>query len=497
MKLRPQLVPGWPKLAWVATFAEGSPDIHVLHGPRVEVADDWVAEAVWAGDFEGGDFDRTDLVFGSGIRLRGDRVVFCTSGSAVDCLWWVHRDRHWGVSNTLPGILARTRLSLRGDYDGYPQDVESIDEHREGIGGYVRQFVTSGEPVSRVFFANLIFDGETLVEEEKPDTAGTLQSYGQYEAYLFDTARRLGSNLAANGRTHAIVPVTTISTGYDSCAVAVIAREAGCRHAVTIRNSTSLWRGSDSGEAVARRLGMNVRVYEHRQGAYRQEEYIWAAIGRPKGLNMTVFEYPKPLALFFTGNYGDKIWDLAYKDVSMPSGDLSGLCLCEFRLAEGFFHVLPAWWGVRHSLEIRAINRSEEMAPWRTNDGYDRPIARRIIEEAGIPRGSFAVHKKNVSSDAPFWWPYATTAQESFARFLRERRPEHLRPGSRTVWLIRRAAHLENLLYKNLLRPLGVRRRLRPWHDYSNSPMLFVWANTVLTGRYEAGVDRSRARAIA
>jgi UDP-glucose 4-epimerase len=43
-----------------------------IYGPRVEVDSDWFAEAVWAGRYRDGAFDRTDLVFGSGGRARSD-----------------------------------------------------------------------------------------------------------------------------------------------------------------------------------------------------------------------------------------------------------------------------------------------------------------------------------------------------------------------------------------------------------------------------------------
>jgi len=37
-----------------------------------------------------------------------------------------------------------------------------------------------------------------------------------------------------------------------------------------------------------------------------------------------------------------------------------------------------------------------EMAPWRLGSDYDRPIPRRILEEAGIPRQLFGTRKKAV-----------------------------------------------------------------------------------------------------
>ena len=52
----------------------------------MEVCDTWFCEAVWDGDYEAGDFDLTDLVFGSGGRLRDERAIFVSSGTTVDRL---------------------------------------------------------------------------------------------------------------------------------------------------------------------------------------------------------------------------------------------------------------------------------------------------------------------------------------------------------------------------------------------------------------------------
>ena len=54
VRLRPHEVPDWPKLAWVASCAEGSGDVDVLHGPRVEARGEWCVEAAWDGPFAQG-----------------------------------------------------------------------------------------------------------------------------------------------------------------------------------------------------------------------------------------------------------------------------------------------------------------------------------------------------------------------------------------------------------------------------------------------------------
>ncbi len=43
------------------------------HGGRVEVAEDFFCEAVWAGAYTVAAFDQTDLVFGSGGRPWRDK----------------------------------------------------------------------------------------------------------------------------------------------------------------------------------------------------------------------------------------------------------------------------------------------------------------------------------------------------------------------------------------------------------------------------------------
>lgn len=99
-------LPAWPGLTWAAVVRAGSRDVELLHGPLVGARDGWAIEGVWAGPFEEGGFDRTSLVFGSGVRCRGDHVTFVSSGTNVDRLWHMDRGGSLVVSNSLPALLA-------------------------------------------------------------------------------------------------------------------------------------------------------------------------------------------------------------------------------------------------------------------------------------------------------------------------------------------------------------------------------------------------------
>jgi hypothetical protein len=49
---------------------------------------------------------------------------------------------------------------------------------------------------------------------------------------------------------------------------------------------------------------------------------------------------------------------------------------------------------VRQIRDVNAISQSAEMAPWDVPGDYSRPICRRIVEEAGVPRETFGTRKK-------------------------------------------------------------------------------------------------------
>src|SRR5688500_16670309 len=99
MQFEYQLVSEWSPLAWLATWHQTGRAIIVQHGQRVETNVDWFCEAVWAGDYALGDFDLTDIVAGSGGRVRNDTIVYVSSGSTVDRLVSIQVGESFFVSN--------------------------------------------------------------------------------------------------------------------------------------------------------------------------------------------------------------------------------------------------------------------------------------------------------------------------------------------------------------------------------------------------------------
>ncbi len=490
MQLCPELINNWPKLAWVCAVAKESGHLHLYHGPCVEIADTFIAEAVWAGDFSAGDFDQTELIFGSGIRCYKDRAVFVSPGVMLDGLWWCEKEGQFYVSNSLPALLARAELSLRDDYSGYVADIHTL---MAGLGQYRQEIPAEPVNVRLARFHNLLYDGTSIRVIDKPDTAPDFENYNEYAAFLMQRARQLGENISDHLRKHRITPMVGISSGYDSGAAAVIARQAGCTDAVTIVNSSSMFSRSDSGAEIARCLGLKCREYVHRQNLYQNEVAVWAAAGNPAGLNLTIFDYPEPLSVFFSGYCGDTTWCREYRDRTEPfsAPSIAGLSFCEFRLWRGLFHSVVPFWGSRHIRQIEKISFSPDMEPWTLNKGkYDRPIPRRLLEEAGVPRTLFGMRKEVTSVENFFLWPFLPESRNSFADFLRRR--GMYAPSAGSLWLLRKLAHWDQLLTVNINHALGCRLKgLRPHMQLQGQSFFFHWANAELKSRYQIAMKES------
>jgi hypothetical protein len=267
-----------------------------------------------------------------------------------------------------------------------------------------------------------------------------------------------------------------------------VGQDAGCRQAVTIEKATSLWRGSDSGEPIARALGLSCRTYGRVPREVPHELALWAGEGRPGILNWAQFDFPQPVSLLFTGCHGEKMWDRVSHDHPDPfvRRDPSSLGFCEFRLHVGAFQTAVPFWAVRHSHELHKVTTSE-MQPWYFGpDAYDKPIARRIVEDAGVPRKAFGRSNKNTSLESRFLWPYSPEMQEDFVQYLRDHGVNGFSVERSAQ--IRLRSKLESLFFKNVTKRMGRPRRQRWWDRLWRESWPFKWANQRLRERYAAGL---------
>ncbi len=399
MHLRYTPVPDWPPLAWLARCRRGDPTVEVFHGPDVETAPDWFCEAVWDGEFTRAGFDETDVVFGSGARRHGASVTFVSSGSTVDRLHSYEAAGTVWVANSLVCLLVAIGADVDPTYAGYYEDFKSISD---GLARYARSVATSVGPVRLTYFHNLVWEGSALRERPKPGLERDFGDFAAYRGFLAASLAGLARNMRSPDRAFPFQMLGTISSGYDSPAAAVLAQPYGLEEAIAFEPSSA--GAPDSGEAIAQALG--VRLWRLDRDAWRAPDApagpelpFLAADAKGEDVYFRGAEAYLARRVLVTGYHGDQMWSKRPRasDADIVRGDQSGLSLSEYRLWAGFVHVPVPFLGVRQIGAVRALSRSPAMAPWDVPGGYSRPICRRIVETAGVPRGAFGVRKQTAS----------------------------------------------------------------------------------------------------
>lgn len=408
----------WPPLAWLAECPVDDDTIRVYHGNQVETRKDWFCEAAWAGDFPAGDFDKTDIVSGTGGRIRNNGLCFVSSGSNINRLHFLAGDGSRLVSNSLVCLLAWVDacpelgyLQYSADYAKYKDTV--FDNHTV-------VFPTSAGPLQLTYVANLLWDGKHLSEHEKPYGERNFGNFSDYLDFMENCMRLFAANAAHHERSHPFKMLCGLSNGYDSPTVAALAHTLEGIEAFTL--ATDRQGTDDSGEAIAAALGIPCHVLERhtRFTTPLAEVPFLAASGSIGDLAFKPAETLLPGSVLLTGFGGDIIWGKnTPPSASPPIGDGAMLGSSEYRLWTGYVNCAVPFWGIRQLHDIIRISNSAEMQPWDTGGDYSRPICRRIVENAGVSRAMFGCGKRGVSV-AP------------------QARPDYLGPASRLdllAWL--------------------------------------------------------------
>lgn len=393
-------VPGWPPLAWLARCELATKAVVVIHGPNVEVADDWFCEAAWDGEFDDGGFDRTDIVAGSGGRKREGEIVFVSAGNTVDRLISLTLSGTTFVSNSLVCLAAVADLDFLLSHNWYAAFHSVV----KGIERYQDEIPSSRGNIRLTYYHNLAWDGRTLRQAEKPNIDRDLSSFERYYDFLVGTLHRVHLNGGDRSRRHPFQLLTTVSTGYDSPTVTAMAKAVNPKvEGFTFGNVAEP--SNDSGNEIARYLAVDLDIFDidgWKSRIHPEIPHI-AADCLGEEVQYTGAESILSARILLTGFHGDVVWD---KDANGASkdfvrGDPSGLSLTEYRLWANFLHCPIPFWGARQSADIIRLSNMQTMSEWDVDGDYSRPICRRIVESAGVPRELFGRKKKAASS-----WPY-------------------------------------------------------------------------------------------
>ncbi len=508
MKLVYHANPHLPRLVWYAVMSGSPVEIDVYHGEGVETFTDFFVEGAWNGDFSKGDFYKATFFMGSGGQILKDgvwhKVVIATPTHALERLYSIQDDTALHLSNSLPFILHMTGLRLDPGYLDYERDFNSL---LKGLRRYERYLPLYGNRAVRLhYYCNIIIDESLALTEEDKSSPGPFADYEDYHDKLTRAIGQLIKNASSPERKIQYGLVTNISKGYDSAACAALARDFGCDTAVSFnRPGHYAW---DNGAEIAKKLGYKTIILksadEYKTNTRLVEAEFVSSGELGSDIIFSAFEQEYAGNIVFKGNLGDTFWDKNKTDINsemrFENGVFTETCYIEYRLRTGYIALFPASFGAVEWPSIHAISNSREMSRYSIGGTYDRPIPRRILEERGIDRGMFGIHK----SGAGFNYRYdsmkrirsrmAPLSFESFYSFYKANRRKGFRVLIRWVEYLWRAKNIYIAFFLNRLGITAPYGRVRC--DQTPNPgipsYLFNWGIYVMMNRYKTAMNGGR-----
>jgi hypothetical protein len=494
-----------PKLAWCLRLDRKSAVAEVLHGEWLEKTGTWFCDGAWAGDFAQPDFDRA-FATGTGAILQDNSILFVAPSHTLDRLNVLQRPSEILVSNSLPFLLAMANDQLDNTFLFYDSYVASI---RYGLNRYEQMIPTmNGNGVRFYYGRNLrLTDNFELTEIRRPP-APHFVGFDHYKRVLDETISALVANATDVRRRIRFEPISTVSRGYDSPTALVLAMGAGCREAVSFRESRNTDRDEDCGTPIAISLGVSVREFGRLD--YRNFDDFPEVQNSGGPSEFLSFGSAFSGRLVFTGFHGDKMWDKNCEKVTtdLVRGDASGASLTEFRLSAGFLHLPVPFIAAESHPSIYAISNSQEMLPWSLGTSYDRPIARRIVESAGVARELFGQKKRAAGVVVTSEGLAKTMGEPSlvdFRAYLAEHWDPRFNRNVRWLQIARKLGYYNDRVKRvgaRLGRAIGLRRvrvpELLPHrvqmlvNGYlGHESLLFHWGMDKLVRRYSQAIQKA------
>ena len=396
-----EICPDVPALAFAAEIIPGRREIRALCGRAVEVDDRGLIAGAWSARFKERAIERGATSVGTALRLTSGGLIAIVGTASASALFFCRTGSRLFVSNTLAFALAAADDRLVTSHPFYPQDLCTFvfGSHR------YRHTVPTESGQLSVHYGSMAIGDDLRLRPVPVTEPPPFSDFSSYRAYLIDETRSMFANAADPARRIQYTPVVALSAGYDFPAAAVIAREAGCTEGFTFGQPFDRPDiDEDSGAAIGRTIALSMK--EYRTYAYRDRsdlpeiEFIASSFAGGQ-VYLTAADGVLSERIVVSGYGGDRIWARNYGERNRPHFPfyIGGYSQTEFFVRAPALDFSVPLVGARRFAEIGAISRGEPMRPWSIGGDYDRPVPRRIVEEAGIPRGSFATRKRRITPD--------------------------------------------------------------------------------------------------
>lgn len=397
-----------PPLAWLTTSFDNPQSVRFILGARVEQTKSTFFEGVWDGPVRKAGFRRSSNFFGTGCSFH-NYLVFTPPRHCFDAIYVATSNGVTHVTNSL-ALLIRTALPYisNANLGDLALRLKQHSDDSTKLGADLSDhFATqqNGWSLHRVMYHNfgIADDGHPVRvfhHEQRP-----AETFEAYQANLRNVVQTISANAQSKHRKFPFSVVSTISNGYDSPACTAIAKSVGCTLAHTISGDV---RGrSDSGDDVGAQLGISVKSHPHilkssvdslalhfdEESLGYSAEFL-ATSGLGDDVVFASFGEDIHNCVVFEGSFGDGIWAKRLRTgAGLPTGLKTAKSKSEFHVRTGTIFVPMPVIGAKFAQGIRKVLTQPDMAPYVLGNSYDRPIPRRIVEEAGGLRESFGQRK--------------------------------------------------------------------------------------------------------
>jgi len=352
------------------------------------------------------------------------------------------------------------------------------------------------------FAAILAIDIQGKISYRSHDPGHRPESFDDYHSNILTSIQATLKNALHKERQNPMASAAAISSGYDATACAALARDAGCQVTHTFYDSSRKDPHGDSGAKNARSLGMQCLEYD-RWGYLESDQVVEAEFGfnaSNSSVPMTAMETDLADKIYIAGSAGDTYWT----DDILPFTEnltkawtrgITGISQLEFRLRVGYCIIAPAYISARHTEAMQKILTAQEMKQWSVGGDYDRPVPRRIAEEAGVPREQFGIKKDATSHVSMSKANYFSKA--GVASYTQFKKKMQKRAGFLTTFYYyvhySTRYYLEYRLLKRKRKVIASTTRQRKYPFLLNSPplkchwdfcFLFQWMFDELKERY-------------
>lgn len=399
-----------PELAWCLKLSNS--EININYGSGVVRHQNGIVEGVWDDKFSDFNYAQSEHVFGSGITLQDQKIIITPPSHMYECVFLLasKTNNELIVSNSLAYCLSFFKNEIQNT-DEIFEDIRKNNDQQTKLGvlGYEPLIYQNQQfDLFALYYHNFSISVDSSVEVIPKIYERKYPTFNSYKNFLENTLSSLVINGKDENRVKQLKAFSTLSKGYDSPAVTCLLKNIDDFDCATI--NVEVHGINDSGLEIAEKLGIECQACEHPVGNNIQNlgdiEYssdlgnlsseFFATQGLGDDSVFLSFDKYLDNKILFTGSLGDTIWS-ANTSNPPPSGIpvriLYGKSMGEYRLRKGFAHIPVPVIGAIFPMDIYRLNFVKEMKPYSIKGNYNRPIARRIVEDAGVPRGMFATEK--------------------------------------------------------------------------------------------------------